>query len=275
MPWLAAAPGGTMGTSSMASPPIPPSLDHLGGRPFSFYPPIVQVEHNEWLFCKATWSEIQVVNSQSGAELWIPRRFVGEVSRVDDPVLIVGLNRELELKSGIVIPCHRRVIQMPVAGSAVRPGSGESHTTGASPLGIRLEPSDRRMLKAILLAVSTLVVLYLLALSFIHVGELRQKNPVLVGRDLSYVSLNGHDDFVAVTQKIGAPATDNQQEIGTILYRALGYPQRRYTVILMGRDKNSMSYIGAMDQNWHPIHFVSPQTESLLRQLPVTLRFGK
>src|ERR1039458_10137443 len=84
----------------MASPPIPPSLDHLTTRPFSFYPPILNIEHNEWLFRKATWSEILVVNCKSGAEVWISRRLVGEVSRVDDPVLIVGLNRELEYKGG-------------------------------------------------------------------------------------------------------------------------------------------------------------------------------
>ena len=58
----------------MASPPIPPSLDHLATRPFSFYPPIVNVEHNEWLFQKATWAEIQVVNCRSGEEIWISRR---------------------------------------------------------------------------------------------------------------------------------------------------------------------------------------------------------
>src|ERR1035438_9417998 len=64
----------------MASPPIPPSLEHLVTRPFSFYPPIISVEHNEWLFRKASWSEIQVVNCRSGTEIWIPRRFVGEVA---------------------------------------------------------------------------------------------------------------------------------------------------------------------------------------------------
>jgi hypothetical protein len=47
----------------------------------------------------------------------------------------------------------------------------------------------------------------------------------------------------------------------------LGYPERRYTVILMGRDKGSMTYIGTMDQNWRPIHAVNAQTESLLRSL--------
>src|SRR6266496_2924345 len=99
----------------MASPPIPPALDHLATRPFSFYPPIIGIEHNEWLYRKATWSEIQVVNCKTGSEIWIPRRFVGEVSRIEDPVLIVGLIRELEYKAGAVWPYQRRVIEMPVA----------------------------------------------------------------------------------------------------------------------------------------------------------------
>ena len=98
----------------MASPPIPPQLDHLITRPFSFYPAIVGVEHNEWLYRKASWSEILVVNCKSGAEIWISRRYIGEVSRVDDPVLIVGLVRELEYKAGMVVPYQRRVIEMPL-----------------------------------------------------------------------------------------------------------------------------------------------------------------
>ena len=99
----------------MSSPPIPPLLDHLATRPFSFYPPIVSIERNEWLYRKSTWSEILVVNCKSGEEVWIPRRFVGEVSRVDDPVLIVGLTKELEYKAGSVWPYQRRVLEMPVA----------------------------------------------------------------------------------------------------------------------------------------------------------------
>ena len=83
-------------------------------------PPILNIEHNEWLFRKATWSEILVVNCKTSNEIWIPRRFLGEVSRIEDPVLIVGLNRELEYKAGAVWPYQRRVIEMPVAvgGSA-------------------------------------------------------------------------------------------------------------------------------------------------------------
>ena len=121
--------------------------------------------------------------------------------------------------------------------------------------------------KLIVVAVATLVVLYLVAISFTRVGELRQKAPVFVGSDQTFVSLNGRDDFLDVTQKMGQPTTDRQQETGTILYRALGYPARHYTVILMGRDKGSMTYIGTMDENWRPIHSTTAQTESLLREL--------
>src|SRR5215468_10429916 len=97
----------------MASPPIPPQFEHLATRPFSFYPAIVGIEHNEWLYRKANWSEIQVVNCKTGVELWISR-------------LIVGLNRELEYKGGMVVPYQRRVIEMPMAV-----GGGPPLATGA------------------------------------------------------------------------------------------------------------------------------------------------
>src|SRR5450631_3474821 len=153
----------------MASPPIPPSLDHLSTRPFSFYPPIVNIEHNEWLFRKATWSEIQVVNCRSGAEVWISRRFVGEVARVEDPVLIVGLNRELELNSGMIVPYQRRIIEMPMAVGSPLPTSSAARNEPAPVVGIRLEPSDRRVVKLILVAVSSLIALYIVALGFTRV----------------------------------------------------------------------------------------------------------
>src|SRR2546427_9258778 len=105
----------------MSLPPISP-LEHLGNRPFSFYPPILNVEHNEWFFRRGTWSEILVVNSRDGQEIWIPRRFLGEISQIEDPVVIVGLVKELEYKAGAVWPHQRRVIQMPVARS-------EEHTS--------------------------------------------------------------------------------------------------------------------------------------------------
>src|ERR1043165_8980144 len=147
----------------MASPPIPPALEHLATRPFSFYPPIVGIEHNEWLYRKATWSEILVVNCRSGAEVWIPRRFMGDVSRVEDPVLIVGLTRELEFKGGAVWPYQKRVLQMPLAVNAPAPfpSPQSSEKTAPAPIvGIRLERSDKAVFKMIGIALAVAIGLY-------------------------------------------------------------------------------------------------------------------
>ena len=72
--------------------PLPPeSLADLQSGPFSFYPAIIGIERNEWVLRRATWTEVQVANTKSGDELWIPRRFLGELARVEAPVMIVGV----------------------------------------------------------------------------------------------------------------------------------------------------------------------------------------
>ena len=252
----------------MASPPIPPTLDHLVTRPFSFYPAIVGIQHNEWLFRKANWSEILVLNCKSGAEIWISRRYVGEVSRVDDPVLIVGLNRELEYKAGMVVPYQRRVIEMPVAvgGSAVAP-SGPERSAPASIIGIRVQSStDTRIFKLIGTAITFSILLYIV------VVNLSRGRVVFTPREQISLGLNGRDDRTSVIAKLGQPATDRwQSELGTQQYEALGYPDRKITVILMGIDRKSALYIGTLDQDWNPVHSISLRsggtTASLLREL--------
>lgn len=259
----------------MASPPIPPSLEHLVTRPFSFYPPILNVEHNEWIFRKATWSEILVVNCKSGAEVWISRRFVGEISRIDNPVLIVGLTRELEYKGGAVWPYQRRVIEMPLAvgGVSTTPASPPPERSAPAPIvGIRLESNDRRIVRLIGGALAIGVFLCVVVLNLNRVGELRQRNAVFTAKDQQFLDLSGHDDYVAVTRKLGPPASDRwQSETNPLQVRALGYPDRKYTVILMGSDRGSAVYIGTMDENWKPIHSVELHaggtTSSLLRNL--------
>jgi hypothetical protein len=226
------------------------------------------VEHNEWRFEKATWSEILVTNTQTGAELWIPRRFVGDVSRTREPMPIVGLNRELEIKGGIVVALQRRVISMPVAGrataatSTTAPGVAEPKPVSE----FRLDRNDRRVVRLIGVLAAVGLVVGLLVLNASRIRDVRQR-VVFTGADQSFSNLTAHDDYLGVTQKLGMPTTDHPQETGTILYRALGYPDRKYTVILMGRDQNSVVYIGTVDENWRPIHFVNEHTASLLRTL--------
>ncbi len=109
-----------------------PDLESFAGRPFSFYPAILNIEHNEWTYQKGTWSEILVHNTKTEKEIWVPRRHLGEISRVDEPVMIVGLNSELEYKGGTVWPHKRRIIQMPRASKSAKSGN-EEENGGAPP----------------------------------------------------------------------------------------------------------------------------------------------
>jgi len=126
----------------MSSLVVPPPLATLRNRPFSFYPAILNIEHNKWQYRKATWSDVLVVNSRTGQEIWIPRRFLGEISRIEDPMVIVGLLRELEYKQGAVWPYQRRVIEMPMAVGAALPPVPVRRERRAPVVGIRLEPKS-------------------------------------------------------------------------------------------------------------------------------------
>jgi hypothetical protein len=91
-------------------------------------------------------------------------------------------------------------------------------------------------------------------------------------KDQSYLELRAHDDYYAVVAKLGQPARDHwMSETGEIQYRALDYPQRSYTVILMGQDRKSAAYIGTLDANWKPVHAVplrsGGNTFAMLREL--------
>jgi hypothetical protein len=248
----------------MASPPIPPLLGHLAARPFSFYPPILHVEHNEWIFRKATWSDLVVVNHKSGVEISIPRTFVGEISLIDHPVVIVGLSRELEYKDGAVSPYQRRVIEMPIAV-----GEGRKQRGAPAPVvAIRLE--SRRDSRALKLIGGTLTAALLLHLGVASLTQVRQR--AVLPKDRSYLDLTGRDDYAAVIRKLGPPAGERRHggSDGS-QFEALSYPWRRFTVVLMGSGTAPATYIGTMDSNWNPIHSAGlmsgGSTSGLLRAL--------
>ena len=250
------------------SPPIPPPLEALRHRPFSFYPAILDIEHNEWRYRKATWSEVLVVNARTGQEVWIPRRFLGEVSRIEDPVVIVGLVRELEYKSGAVWPHQRRVIEMPMAVGAAAPSVRPLQREPAPVVGIRLESkTDSNIFRLVGGALVVGIVAAYFVMNFYRGGAPRPRI-IYTAKDQSYLDLTGRDDYPAVVRKLGAPARDRwQSETGAIQYRALSYTDRAYTVILMGADRKGAFYIGTLDENWKPLRTFS-STDSLLRGLP-------
>lgn len=255
-------------------PGATPKLEDLAGRAFSFYPPILNIEHNEWTFKEATWSEVLVANSKSEQEIWIPRRFVGEISQIDKPVMIVGLHRELEYKAGTVWPHERRVVEMPAspplppipAEPALRPPTTRS--------GRRRKPTgtESRIERLIAMSLGIGLVACILIIAVVRLGPLRSR-VVYTSADQDYLELTNQDDYFSVVRKLGSPAEDRwRSDNGELQYRLLSYPKRAYSVILMGTARNDARYIGAMDRNWRLLHYVelpnSRNTASMMRTLP-------
>jgi|ERR1700678_1484044 hypothetical protein len=265
----------------MAVPPIPPPLAQLGRRPFSFYPAILNAGHNEWVYRSATWSEVLVRNTKTNEEVSVPRRYLGEISPVDAPVMIVGLMAELEFRTGVVWPAERRVIEMPRAvNDAPRPRLTRSPASRAPVVGIRLE-SDRssRVGKVVVGGVALGVAGCVLAISLFRGGVIATR--AFYGPTLQVdLPLGPSDDYAAVVRRLGPPAAERWSEMPPYSslshygerYELLVYPRQRLYVILMGRERANARYIGAMDWNWHPAHAVnlsdSGSSVGLLRRLP-------
>ena len=257
----------------MSIPPIPPPLEHLGARPFSFYPAILNIEHNEWLFRKATWSEILVYNVKTSQEIWIPRRFMGEVSRIEDPVVIVGLVKELEYRGGAILPHQRRVIEMPVAVGERTHSPARARPEPAPVVGIRLEPGAESRIGRLVLGALMVGVLGTLGVVMVtREGTLKQR-VVYTNKDTALLELSARDDYYSILHKLGPPAQEHTTtKAGDLEFQSLWYPQRSYYVILMGAEHNNLRYIGAMDTDWHVVHSVAlprgVSTASMLRGLP-------
>ena len=246
----------------MPGPSIPPPIAQLGARPFSFYPAILNIRRNEWLYESATWSEVLVRNTGSNETVSIPRRYVGEVSSVEAPVMIVGLLAELEYRAGAVCPAQRRVIQMPLAvndavndaisARPARPSSGP-----AMVVGIRLEDGARsRIPKMVLGGVALGLAGCVLAISLFRGGLIASRAfyaPV-AQQDLG---LGASDDYQSVVQSLGAPARDTwQSDAQGREFHILWYPRHRVYVVLMAESALDARYIGALDRYWRPVHTV-------------------
>jgi hypothetical protein len=258
----------------MAVPPIPPPLAQLGRRRFSFYPAILKVKHNEWTYHDATWSEVLVRNADTNEVIAVPRRYLGEISRVDAPVMIVGLLKELEYRAGAAWPAERRVIEMPRAvNDSPRPPRTEAPATLAPVIGIRLESSyESRLVRVALAGIALGVVGVVLAISLYRGGVIATRAfyaPVFAG----HVDLTSHDDYSSVVRKLGTPAHERwHNDYGERQYQLLAYPQRGLYVILMGFDRTDARYIGSLNRAWHPVHTVElagyGNSYALLKHLP-------
>src|SRR5580658_3490653 len=231
----------------MAVPPIPPPLAQLGNRPFSFYPAMLNAGHNEWIYRSATWSEALVRNTKTNEEVSVPRRYLGEISRVDAPLMIVGLLAELEYGSGAVWPAERRVIEMPRAvNDAPRPRLAPAPVGGAAVVGIRLEgQSNSRVGKLVLGGVALGVAGCVLAISLFRGGVIatRAFYAPFSQADLPFTP---DDDYSAIVRALGQPQGERwrsgPREQDAEQYQLHAYPQRRLYVILMGSDRDHARY---------------------------------
>lgn len=247
--------------------PVPPSIEHLGDRPFSFYPAILGVDHNEWSFRRATWSEMLVTNRTTGQDVWIPRRFIGEVSRIDEPVVIIGLTKELEYRGGLVTPHERRIIEIPRAVNEPPRGPDAPPEPKPAPVvGIRLEAGAESRIGRLLLGMIAAGILAFVTIAIVlSTSGKHVTYQTVMQNDLGFT---GNDDYFSVVEKLGPPAEDKwQSDQGEMQYRRLSYPQQGFSVILMGSDRKDMHYIGSVDANWRVVHSINNDTRAMLRSL--------
>lgn len=115
---------------------------------FAVYPPIRNAGPNEWLLRSGTWSEINIVNAQTGAGIWLARQYVGGVSDKTGFVLVVELTKELEYADGTVSPVVKRIIEMPAP--AELPSKKRRRKRGLAPVvGIRVEAAESSTLRVV------------------------------------------------------------------------------------------------------------------------------
>jgi len=233
-------------------PPIPTPLDQAGSfpfhphRPFSFDPPIVNGGENEWLFQRATWNEIQVINAKTSIELWIPRRFVGGVSPVDDPVMIVGLVKELEVNAGAVYPHIRRVIEMPRRTHDKPPAQAAARP--AAVVGIRVESGSG--MRIVLGTVATGLLACVAVLIVFRDGTVGSRLAMSAATQID-LPFTAQDDYDSIVNRLGPPADDRFRSSGGVRYRRLWYSQESYALILVDGH-----YAGARDSYGRIIHAV-------------------
>lgn len=217
------------------------------------------------------------MNANSGQEVWIPRMFLGEVSGVDEPVMIVGLNRELEWRSGAIIPHERRVIEMPVAVNDGRPASSVASAPAGSArlapvINIRLEPkAETRTWKWIGVAVVLGAVASAIFANIVWQSQPHPRADIFRSYR-PWLQLTADDGYASTIRKMGAPATVRSREAGDRVFQSLVYPSRRYSVILMGPTLEQASYIGTLDMHGRVLDAVrlrdGSNSESLLHSLP-------
>jgi hypothetical protein len=249
----------------MPVPPAPPPIEQLGRRPFSFYPAILNIEHNEWLYRRATWPEILVQNTNTQQEIWVPRQYWGAISLVEEPVMIVGLTKELEYREGAVWPAKRRVIEMPRAvNEGPRAMQPRSTDRPAAVIGIQLENNSRSRIGRLVVGGAALSLAACVLVVSLYRGGVVGNRIIYSPLMQTEISFTAADGYEAVVRAMGSPDVDQWRK-SELQYRVLVYRRQGVEVILAGRTRVDARYVGALDRAWNPVHTVNGP---VLRALP-------
>jgi hypothetical protein len=253
----------------MSISPFPAPLQPIAGRRFSFYPPVHNVDRNEWMYRRATWSECVVVNTATGEEFSVPRSFLGEIT-TGNGLTVVALHRELESRDGTLCPVRRPVIELPVAVNDVPRTAAASHRL-APVVNIRLEQRPEwRISKRLGVALVLGAVACTICADIVRQVEQRAD---LARLTRPYLQLSAEDDYFAAVHKLGSPRADSVVMAGGgRVYRVLDYGARRYKVVLMGPSRSDALYIGALAADGRIVDAVrlgnGNTSDGLLRSMP-------
>ena len=233
-------------------------LEGLGDRRFSFQPPMGNVAENQWILRREEWSEILVYNPAGAFEVWVPKAFLAGCS--EDPAAgpVLNLAKEIFYQGGSVWPTPRRHIEMPPAPAAA-PETAGTGAAAAAPLPEsmgRAGGAESRMVKMVGIAIGASVAIVLLIFGWFQLANSRQ-SVTISARDQTYLALSRDDDYFAVIQLMGRPTDDRwQSATAGVTLRAMAYPDRGFTIMLMGPTHDSAKYIGTVDDKWRPLHWI-------------------
>ena len=213
-----------------------------------------------------------MVNTASGEEVWIPRMFLGEISRVGEPIAIVGLRRELQWKAGTISAVRRTVIEMPLAVNDIPRAPRLAYLAPVVPIRLEPPPKSRRGRK-----IGVAVMLGAVALTFVadmvrQVDWQRRAEAFRFAR--AWRKLSAGDTFPAVTAKVGVPAGDTSFTSDEGLrFRVLWWPNRQMKIVLMATGSEEEHYLGTVSAGGRILQLVEVSGEDVPRLLRSATQF--
>jgi hypothetical protein len=98
----------------MSGPLIPSPLDSLGGRRFALAPRIPALGPNDWMLGMRCGGDVQIVNAQTGARIWISGDCVqGVCDRSEYGAPVIALREPLDFRNGLLSRKPSDILQMP------------------------------------------------------------------------------------------------------------------------------------------------------------------